>query len=222
MKKQIVVIGLGRFGTSIAETLASTGHDILAIDRFEKNTQAIAPRVTHAIQADATSEAVLKELGINTFDIAIVAIGSSIENSVLATILLKKLGVPRVLARANNDLHKTILERIGADLVISPEMEMGRRLAHGAVMSGVTGYLDVQPNYGIAKLNAPQHFIGKSLTDLAIGPRGKQGTALLLIKRDKELIISPAEGEIIRANDTLILAGDDDHMTKLLVTEDRH
>jgi trk system potassium uptake protein TrkA len=112
MKKQIVVIGLGRFGVSVARTLYTVGHDVLAIDTDEKTVQAVAAEITHAIQADGTNENVLRELGISNFDIAIVAIGAAVESSVLTTILLKKLGVPYVIARADNELHGSILEKI--------------------------------------------------------------------------------------------------------------
>ena len=216
MKKQVVVIGLGRFGTSLAETLAATGHDVLAIDRFEKAVQNASSRVTHAVQADATSETVLKELGVDSFDIGVVAIGTSIENSVLVTLLLKKLGVPRVIARATNELHHTILTKIGADMVVSPEFEMGRRLAHGAVLPGVSGYLDIREGYGIVRLTAPALFIGKSLANIGIGPGGKLGIAVLLIQRGKEIIINPAQSEVIETLDTLILAGNDEELGKLL------
>jgi len=98
---------------------------------------------------------------------------------------------------------------------------MGRRLAHGAVMSGVSGYLDVHATYGIVKLTAPEHFVGRTLKDLGIGPQGKQGTAALIIQRGKDLISSPAAGETVQPGDTLILAGNDDHLTRLLMTEQK-
>lgn len=217
MKRQIVVIGLGRFGVSVAETLSTTGHDVLAIDRDEKSVQSVASKITHAIQADATNEAVLKEIGVSNFEIAIVAIGSAIESSVLTTILLKKLGVPRVIARANSELHKTILEKIGADVVVSPEQEMGRRLAHGATLLGVSSYMDVISNYGIAKLVTPPELTGKSLSDIGFGPKGKWEVAVLLIQRDKEIIVNPGQSETIKPEDTLILSGNDDNLEKLLV-----
>lgn len=216
MKKQILVIGLGRFGTSLARTLASIGHEVMAIDTSEQAVQRISNQITHAIQADATSETILEELGVRDFDIAVVAIGTSIENSVLSTILLKKLGVRRVIARANNELHKIILEKIGVDLVVSPEFEMGRRLAHGASLDGVSGYLDVDMNYGIAKVTDISEFAGKTLEEASIGPGGKLGVAALLIQRGKEVIVNPARGETVRQGDILILSGTDDRLAALL------
>ncbi len=216
MKRQIVVIGLGRFGTSMAETLSHIGHEVLAIDREESSVQALASKVTHTIQANATDETVLKELGINNFDIGIVAIGSGIENSVLVTILLKKLGVPWVIARATNDLHRTILEKIGADLAFSPEHEMGRQLAHEATLPGVSAYMDLAPNYGITKFTAPPGLTGQSLSDIGLDRKGKWGVAVLLIQRGKKVIVNPASAEIIESKDTLILTGNNENLDRFL------
>jgi trk system potassium uptake protein TrkA len=113
MKRQVLIIGLGRFGISLATTLFSMGHDVMAVDVDDKKVQNISTQITHAVQADATDEAVLRELGVNNFDVAIVTIGEAIQNSVLCAILLKKLGVRYVIARAENDLHGTILDKIG-------------------------------------------------------------------------------------------------------------
>jgi trk system potassium uptake protein TrkA len=143
MKKQIVVIGLGRFGTSLANTLTNTGHEVLAIDKDEERVQNISSKITHAVQADATNETVLKDLGIKNFDIAIVSMGSDIKSSVLATLLLKKMGINHLIARAYDDLHAAILERIGADTVVSPERDMGARVAQGVTLLHVYDYMSV-------------------------------------------------------------------------------
>jgi len=215
MRRQVLVVGLGRFGVSVSETLTQIGYEVLAIDRREMPVQDMASRVTHTIQADATNETVLKELGVRNFDIAIVAIGSGIENSVLATILLKKLGIPRVIARANNDLHGDILERIGADMVVSPEKEMGSRVARGAIMPGVSGYLDLAPAYGIARFMAPPNMTGQSLSDIGIGRKGKWEVAALVILRGQEIIVNPAPLEIIQSEDVLVLAGNDENLERM-------
>ncbi len=124
MKKQVLILGLGRLGISLATTLFNMGHDVMAVDDDEKRIQSMSSQITHAVQADATDEAVLKELGVGNFDVAIVTMGLSIQSSVLSTILLKKLGVPYVIARAENELHGSILEKIGADKVVFPEREI--------------------------------------------------------------------------------------------------
>ena len=216
MKKQIVVIGLGRFGISLATTLANMGHDVLALDRTETKVQDIASKITHAVQADATNETTLKELGIDKFDVAIVAIGSAIESSVLTTILLKKLGIGYLIARANNDLHGSILEKIGAYTVVYPEREMGMRIAQAVTLRDVSDYMPVAKSYGVAKLMAAPHLVGEKLADIGFGPKGKEEVAVLLIQRDKEVIVNPGAREAIEANDVLILAGSDDKVEKLL------
>jgi trk system potassium uptake protein TrkA len=216
MKKQAVVIGLGRFGSSLAETLASTGYDVLAIDNDEDRVRAIASKVTQAVEGDATDESVLKEADIPSLDVGIVAIGSDIQSSVLAAILLKKLGIPYLIARAENDLHGSILEKIGADQVVYPEREMGYQLAHTATLRNVRDYIPILQNYGVAKLNAPPHFVGNSLANLGFGRRGKFGIVALVILRGQDIIITPADTEILHAGDVLITTGSDDRLEELL------
>jgi trk system potassium uptake protein TrkA len=216
MKKQIVVIGLGRFGSSLATTLSSIGHDVLALDKDETRVQDISSQITHAIQADATNEAILKELGIGNFEIAIVAMGSAIESSVLSTILLKKLGLPYVIARANSDLHGRILEKIGADTVVYPEREMGIEVAELVTLSGVSDYMSVAQGYGVVKLMAPPYLIGEKLSELGCGPKGKWEVGVLLIQRKEEVIVTPSQREVVEPDDVLILAGKHDSLEKLL------
>ncbi|MFC1956973.1 potassium channel family protein [Chloroflexota bacterium] len=216
MKKQIVVIGLGRFGTSLATTLACLGHDVLALDRNEKEVQNVASQVTHAVQVDATSEAVLKELGVGNFDIAIVGIGSRIESSVLITILLKKLGIPYVIAKADSELHGSILEKIGADRVVYPECEMGVRVAQGVTLLDVSDYMPLAQGYGVSKLEAPPYFVGRKLNELGFVRKGKWEVAVFLIMRGDEVIVSPRQSEVVKPDDILIVAGSHDNLEKLL------
>ncbi len=216
MRKQIVVIGLGRFGTSLAITLHREGHDVLAIDSDERNVQAVAPEITRAVQADATNEAVLRQLGVGNLDVGIVAIGSVIDSSVLATILLKRLGVPYVIARASGDLHGSILEKIGADKVVFPERDTGVRVALQVTLTEVSDYMSVSQQYGIAKLPVPTHFVGKDLTELDLGPGGRWEVAVLLIQRGREVIITPSLQEVIHLGDVLIISGEDDRIEHML------
>lgn len=222
MKKQVLIIGVGRFGASLATTFFSMGHDVLAVDQDDKRVQAISSQITHAVQADATDEAVLKELGVNNFDVAIVTIGEAIQNSVLATILLKKLGVPYVIARAENDLHGSILEKIGADKVIYPELEMGVRVAHGFALRDVQDYIPVASGYGVSKVAALPKFVGKTLSELEFGRTGKWGLAVLLIQRGKNVIVTPDRAETVKEGDILILAGSDDKLEQFLTEAKRN
>jgi len=216
MKKQIVVMGLGRFGVSVATTLASLGHDVLALDDDERNVTGVASQITRAVQADATNEAVLRDLGIQDYDVAIISMGVSIEASVLSTILVKKMGVRYVIARANNELHGSILEKIGADVVVYPEREMGIRTAHSMIIRSASDYLSVSPRYGIARLQALPYLTGKSLADLGFGPKGRWEIAALILLRRNEVTVAPDLNETIREGDVLIVSGQDDKLEKLL------
>jgi trk system potassium uptake protein TrkA len=215
MKKQIAVIGLGRFGKSLAVTLAGDGHEVLAIDKDEDAVQNISSRITHAVQADTVNETVLKELGLDTFDMAVVAIGTDIESSVLTTILLKKLGVKYVVARANDDLHGSILEKIGADSVVYAERQMGMRIAHGVTLTDVTDYMTLTPNYGIVNYQIPDYLDGEKLSSLEIGQSGKWEVAALLLQHDNEIIVAPGKSQKVQAGDILIMSGSDDKFEKM-------
>jgi trk/ktr system potassium uptake protein len=216
MKRQVLIIGLGRFGISLATTLFSMGHDVMAVDEDDKKVQNISTQITHALQADATDEAVLRELGVNNFDVAIVTMGEAIQNSVLCTILLKKLGIPYVIARAENDLHGTILDKIGADKVVFPEREMGIRVAHSLILTDVQDYISVAPSYGVSKLAISPYLVGKSLSDIGLGRGGRWGLAVLLIQRGKEVIVTPDRAEIVKQGDVLIVAGSDDKLEQFM------
>jgi trk system potassium uptake protein TrkA len=142
--------------------------------------------------------------------------GSKIETNILATILTKKLGVPYVIARAETELHGSILEKIGADRIVYPEWETGIRLAQGVSLVGVEDYMPLTKSYGIIKLKAQQYLIGQKLSELGLGYKGKWQIAVFLIQRDEEIIMNPRQSEVIKENDVMILAGRHDDMEKFL------
>jgi len=216
MKKQVVVIGLGRFGIGLAKSLSNSGHDVLALDVNEQKIQEAASQITHVVHADATSETALSELEVGNFDVAAVAIGSDIQSSVLSTILVKKLGVPHIIARANNALHGEILSKIGADKVVFPEADTGDRVAHGVRLGNVLDYLSVVEGYGIVSVGAPAEFDGRTLAELGFGPKGKEHIAVLLIKRGNDIIVTPSLTEHIRSDDILVIGGRDDSLEAFL------
>jgi len=220
MKKQIVVIGLGRLGESLAITLAGIGHEVLALDEDEANVQKIAGSVTHAAQVDATNEMALRELGIGNFDVGVVSV-PDIETSVLTTILLKKLGVRYLIARAVNELHETILKKIGADKVVSPEREMGTGMAYVLTLGDVIDYIPVTTGYGVVKMSAPDFFVGKSLADLGFGRHGQREVIVLLMQRKQEILVNPASAEKIDAKDELVVAGNWDKLEDLFAQVQR-
>lgn len=216
MKKDVVVIGLGRFGVSLANSLSSSGYEVMALDINERRVQSIVPQITHAVQADATDEMVLNELGVKNFDMAVVAIGSDIQSSVLAVVLLKNLKIPYVVARANNLSHGEILRKIGADKVVFPENDAGNRLAHEIRIRDASDYMTVASSYGVVRIQAKEEFIGRSVSSLGFGPRGKEGIALLLIQRGSEVIVTPGMNDIIKRDDTLIISGSDSRLESFL------
>ena len=216
MKKQVIVVGLGRFGHSMAMELYQSGHDVLAIDLDEKKVQDTLGQVTYAVKGDATSEALLKELGAQNFDVAIVAIGSDIQASILVTVLLKSLNIPFIIARSTNELHGNTLNRIGADKVVHPEEETGKRLAHVEFQSGILDYMDISSDYGVTKMRPPDKMIDHTLEESGLsGPRDKYGIAVLAIRRGRECILVPSKEEIIQTGDTLIVAGTAESLAKL-------
>lgn len=216
MKKQVVVMGLGRFGISIANTLHSMGHDVLALDNDEKIILNTVSQLTRVLQADTTNEAVLRDLGIQDYDVGIVSMGSSIEASVLSTILLKKLGVRYIIARADSELHESILEKIGADIVVNPEYEMGIRTAHSMTIHDASDYMPIGHKYGISKLPALPYLVGNRLSDIGFGPKGKWEVAVLMLQHKNEVTVAPDLNETVKEGDIIIVSGDDDKIERLL------
>ena len=216
MKKQVAVIGLGRFGSSIAKELYQIGHDVLGMDTDEKNVQDMLGHITIGVTADATNEHVLKELGLPNFDVAVVAIGSDMQASILVTVILKDLGIPFIVTRAVNELHGSAVERVGADKVIYPEQEMGRRLAHIGFEPGLLDYMEVAPNYGIIKQRPPEQLVKRTLEEAGLArSRDKYGIAVLAIRRGREYLLTPSKDEEIRPGDILIVAGNNEQLGKI-------
>jgi trk system potassium uptake protein len=206
MKKQVVVIGLGRLGESLAKTLATIGHEVMALDNNEELVQNISPFVTQAVQVDPKDETALRELGIGNFNIAIVTL-PEIEENLLATLILKKVGVRYVIGRAINELHGTILERIGADKVVFPEKDMGTGLAYVLTLGNIIDYIPVTSEYGVVKMSVPSFLAGKTLSEAGFGHHGKWEVITLLLQRKQDIIISPSGVEIIKPEDVLVVSG---------------
>ena len=219
MKKQVVVVGLGKFGSSMSRELYQAGHDVLAIDLSEQKVQDALGEVTYAVRGDATNETLLRELGVQNFDVAVVAIGSDLQASILTTVLLKRLNIPFIIARSSNQLHGSTLERIGAEKVVYPEQETGRRMAHVEFHPSVIDYMDVAPNYGIIKTRPPEHLVKHTLEEGGLsGSRDKYGLAVLAIRRGREFVLAPSKDEMILPGDILIVAGTAEQMGKLQLT----
>lgn len=201
--RQVAVIGLRRFGLTVAQIMAERGHEVLGIDRDEEAVQHAKDIVTHAIQAELADEGLVRDLGLGEVDVAVVAIGDDVEASIFVTALLVEAGVPLVVARANSRLHGLILKRVGADRVIYPEYESGVALAHSLRASNLTAYIELGPDIGVSRLDTPKAWVGHSLADLQL----EQGLpfVVLVIQRGVETIAEPSPDERLQAGDVLIL-----------------
>lgn len=167
--KQFAVIGLGVFGTSIAQNLMKEGMEVIAIDTAEKNIEAIKNNVTQAAILDSTKEEALQAIDVGKIDCAIIAIGEDMESSVMTALLLKKFEVPRIIARANSEAHRQILTLIGVDEIVSPEEDMGIRLARRLSSTHILHHLDISEEHTIAEIIVGESFVGKTIRDLKIG-----------------------------------------------------
>ncbi|WP_167403845.1 TrkA family potassium uptake protein [Bacillus sp. EKM104P] len=205
MKKEYAVIGLGRFGGSICKALSEEGLEVMAMDMNEDRVNEYAKIASHAVISDSTDESVLKNLGIRNFDHVIVAIGENIQASILTTIMLKELGVKMVTVKAQNDYHEKVLNKIGADRIVHPERDMGRRIAHKIISNNVLDYLELSDEYSLIEIVANSRLAGHSLLDLDI--RARYGINIVAIKRGKEVIVSPLADEMIQKEDILIVIG---------------
>ncbi|MCT4619633.1 MAG: TrkA family potassium uptake protein [Marinisporobacter sp.] len=211
--KQFVVIGCGRFGSSVARTLYGLGFDVLAIDGNEDVIQGIADSVTHAVQADATEEASIKSLGMSNFDVAVITIGSNIQASIMATLIVKELGVKHVVAKAQNEQHAKVLYKIGADRVVFPERDMGVRVAHNLVSSNFLDIIELAPDYSIVEISALEEWAGKNLKDLNM--RANYGINVMAIKHGTEINISPRATDTVKGDDVLVVIGHNDDLQKI-------
>ncbi len=213
LNKQFVIIGLGRFGSSIAKTLYSLGNDVLAIDKDEDVVQEIADSVTHAVQLDATDENALRSLGIRNFDVAVVTIGDNIQSSIMATLLVKELGVKYIIAKGHSDLHAKVLYKIGADRVVLPEKDMGIRVAHNLVSANILDYIELSEDYSVMEIQVLKEWSGNTLKELKL--RSKYGINVMAIKRGDEVNLSPSADDIIEENDIIVAIGSAEDLSRL-------
>lgn len=205
MKKQFLVIGLGRFGSSLTRTLVGNGHEVLAVDKDAELVQDIAPYATHALQADCTDETVLKELGASNFTHGVVSIGDDLQSSILITLLLKEMKVPTVITKARDEMHGKVLRKIGADKIIYPERDMAVRLANQLSSNGIIDYIELSNEYNIVEMIAPKAMVGLSLQKLNI--RARFGCTILAIKSDQRMNVSPRAEDTINTGNVLLVLG---------------
>lgn len=208
-RKPILVIGLGRFGIAVAQTLERMGHEVLGVDRRPELVQEYARDLTRAVEADCTSTTVLRQLGVGDFDGAVVAIGSDIEASVLTVLALSDLGVKNIWAKATNDKHARILERTGANHVVFPEQRMGERVAH-LLNERLLDFISFGDEFAIARLKAPEPVVGLPL--LMSECRKRFEVTVVGVKRHGEDFIHAVPDTIILPDDELVVSGRIEHI----------
>jgi trk system potassium uptake protein TrkA len=221
MKKEFAVIGLGRFGGSICRELSREGMEVLALDLDEDKVNEYRDIAAHAVIADSTDENVLRELGLRNIDHVIVAIGDNIQASMLTTLMLKEMGIKTITVKAQNDYHEKILNKIGADHVVHPERDMGKRIAHNIISNNILDYIELSDDHSVVEVKAGSKMSGRTLVDLDI--RAQYGCNVVAIKRKKDVIVSPMATEEIRESDILIVIGADKDISRFeknLVVED--
>lgn len=221
--RQFAVIGLGRFGESVASTITEKGHQVLAIDIDERRTQDVSDEVTQAVCLDATDEKALRSAGIENVDVAIVGVGTNLEASILITLNLKEIGIKEIVCKAVNKDHRKVLEKIGATKVVQPEREMGARVANSLISTSVIEHIELSEESSIVELIAPKEFIGKSLREIDV--RAKFGVTVIALKRhipsaskeeEEEIVnVSPKAGDIVKKGDILVVLGANENIDKL-------
>ena len=212
--KTYLIVGLGRFGTAVALKLQELGNEVMVIDENEEHVQRVADQVTYAVVGDARDEDVLESLGVRNLDCAIVAIGQDLAASVVITLNLKSLGVPQVICKAQDDLQKRALEKLGADRVVIPEREMGMKLAQNLTSSSVLDYVELSRDCGLAEIITPKPWAGKTLLELDV--RKKYGvTVAALRKADGDLTVFVDAGYRLKADDELVLVGSNEDLVRV-------
>jgi len=207
------VIGMGRFGSSVVRTLHEMGHHVLAMDRDEEALRRVTDYATHAVQIDATDPEALRAVGITNFDAVIVSIGADVQESILTTLLLKEMGVKKVVSKAVDELQGRVLEKVGADLVVRPERDMAVRVARSLASRNVVDMLELSPSYLVEEVNVSDKLSGRSLSDLDL--RTRFGVNVLLIKRDSQILITPTPETQLQAGDILVVVGEKQGLSRL-------
>ncbi|MDX2271267.1 MAG: TrkA family potassium uptake protein [Cyanobacteriota bacterium] len=210
---EFAVIGLGRFGSSLATTLMERGFHVLGIDRSREIVQRMADELTQAVSLDSTDEDALRAVDIVSFDTVVVAIGSDFESNLMTTVALKALGAKNVVCKASTEKQKSILHRVGADRIILPEQEAGRRLAQVLTAPGILDQLELEPGYSITELKVPESMVGHTLIEADL--RRRFGITVLVVKHGQSLVVSPPADYGLNQDDLLVVLGSNASIARL-------
>ncbi|WP_040952979.1 potassium channel family protein [Gorillibacterium massiliense] len=206
-KNSFVIIGLGRFGASLARELHSLGFDVLGIDKSEERISEMSEYLTHAVVADSIDEEALRSIGVRNFDCAVVAIGDDIQASIMTTILLKDMGIKKIVAKALTKLHGKVLEKIGVDRIVFPERDMGIRVAHQLSTPNLLDYIELSKEYTIAELSASAKINGYTLRQLDTRARFGCIVVAIINRKAGRVNIAPAAEDQVEESDVLVVIG---------------
>jgi trk system potassium uptake protein TrkA len=208
-EKEFAVIGLGRFGCSLARRLESLGHPVLGIDIDPRSVKLLSDEIAEAVVLDAMDEDALRQVDIAAFRTVVVAITSNFEANALITSTLKKLGIPRVISESNSERHREILQRIGADRVVLPDEESGLQLADELSIPGMLDRLHLTEDYSLIEMQVPTELVGKGIEICE-----HYDVIVVLILRNDELILNPEQGSQFMPKDILVLVGEKQHLAE--------
>ena len=217
--KRVGIVGAGRFGASLCQSLVERGVEVLVIDRQRDVVDRMAGIVAKAMEGDATEEGTLDAAGFRDCNIAVVAVGSDMESSVLTALILKEMKIACVIAKAASDVHGKVLQKVGADRVVYPDREVAARLARSLVSPSVLDYVEVAEGISVLEIAAPMEFVGKTLGELQI--RKKYGVTVLVLRRaqqdegKEETIVSPDADDTVELGDTIVIFGLDEKLRRL-------
>ena len=203
--KDIAVIGLGRFGSSLAQTLQQMGVSVLGIDVSDEKVNGLAEVLTETAVADITDEHVVRDLGLRNFDTVVVAMGQNIAASLMITVMLKEAGVERVISKASSEIHGRALRLIGTDEVVFPERDMGVRLAKHIVSPNLLEFIELSPEHSLIETASSAHLAGKTLRQLDL--RNKYGINVIALRRRDQCNLSPSADDVVEEGDILVLVG---------------
>ena len=213
--KQYLVIGCGRFGSSVAKKMCQLGNEVMVIDKGEDSINNIAELVTHTAIVDVTEERDLKSIGLGNVDVVIVAISSDIRASIMATVMAKEMGVPKVVCKAKDELQAKVLYKIGADKVVFPERDMGIRLAYNLASENILDQINLDPEYSIMEIVTPTNWVGKTIIELNL--RAKYDITVLAVKTTSGLKVMPSPNYKMQEKNILIIIGNTDKISDIIL-----
>lgn len=202
-KEQILIIGLGKFGMSIAKELSKYDAEVMAVDESSELVDEVSKYVTHAAKVDAGDVEALKKLGIHTFDIAIIGIGDNLESSIMIALTLKELNIPYIIAKSRDEKHTRLLNMIGVDKVVQPEKDAGARIAKSLMHKSIIDRVEFGKEYSVIEIETPEEWIGTALNRLNI--RAKYGINIVCVEKKDGKVVIPAADYVIEEKDNLML-----------------